>query len=212
MIRKTQKTEEINSDKRIKRGTVRQRMREASRNERKSVFSILFDWFLVIGIAFILGFAVTKYAFFMINVPSGSMTPTIGIGDRIYVRRIYKPENLKRGDIVVFKTTEGQRSKSDPDEQHFVKRLIGLPGEKIKITSGEVWVNGEKLKEDYVVNNKTDYSGEFTVPPDSYFFLGDNRANSFDSRYWKDTFVKAENIRALAGLRVVPLTHMGFLK
>ena len=69
-----------------------------------------------------------------------------------------------------------------------MKRLIGLPGDKVAIKEGILFVNGEKVQEDYV-STFYEYNGEFDVPDDSYFFLGDNRADSFDARFWSNPYI-----------------------
>ena len=107
-----------------------------------------------------------------------SMKPAIGNGDRIFVNRIIG--ELKRGDIVVFQFPE-DKSKS------FVKRIIGLPNEKIEIRSGKVFINNQSLEEPYIdskYNQVSRDSIEFRIPDGHYFVLGDNRNNSYDSRSW----------------------------
>ncbi len=158
-------------------------------------------------------------------IPTGSMEDTLLIGDHLLVDKLaYAPsgpisryllpyEPIKRGDIIVFRYPIDIR-------QTFVKRAIGLPGDRIRIENKQVYVNGVKLNEPYKYN-KTDYidsyrdnfpsepnvhlpppaqdmlenhvkNGEVIVPPDSYFAMGDNRDSSLDSRYWG--FVPRENI------------------
>ncbi|SKA96711.1 signal peptidase I [Caloramator quimbayensis] len=163
------------------------------------------EWVIPIVIAFIIALAINKFLFFKILVPTESMYPTIKVQDRIFVTRVYHPENLKRGDIVVFYSDElGER---------LVKRLIGLPGDKIDIKDGTVYINGKKYEEPYVVN-KDDYTASepFVVPDGEYFFLGDNRANSLDSRYWQYSYIKADKIEGKAIFTLFPFNRMGVLK
>lgn len=182
---------------------------EAIRKEKKEVRRIITEWAIVLTIAMSIGFLISKYLFFMINVPTGSMIPTINIEDRIYVKRVFNFDKLKRGDIIVFLSSEDPK---DNKEKPFVKRLIGLPGDVIEIKKGEVYVNGNLLKEDYVVRKDNEYSGSFKVPQGKFFFLGDNRVSSHDSRYWKDPYVDKSKIMAKAGLKIIPLKDFGFLK
>jgi signal peptidase I len=111
-----------------------------------------------------------------------SMLPSIKNGQRLYVEQLdAKPQRkLARGDILVFKYPK------DPSKG-YIKRLIGLPGDKVEIQAGEVWVNGSKLSEPYV-DSKTNLSQTsqptVVVPTRSYYVLGDNRDNSSDSRSW----------------------------
>ena len=158
-------------------------------------------------------------------IPTGSMEDTLLIGDHLLVDKLaYAPpgpitkyilpyEQIKRGDIIVFRYPVDIR-------QTFVKRVIGVPGDHIRLENKVVWLNGHRLTEPYKYN-KTDYfdsyrdnfpgdpnmhisesaqemlsnnvqNGEVVVPPNHYFAMGDNRDSSLDSRYWG--FVPRENI------------------
>ena len=110
---------------------------------------------------------------------------------------------MKRGDIIVFYSQEFSET--------FVKRLIGLPGDKIEIKNGIVFVNGEQLEEDYV-KNKDKYNGTFKVPEGKYFFLGDNRPNSKDSRLWKNPYVDSSDIKGKLQFRFYPFKDFGIVK
>jgi signal peptidase I len=113
-----------------------------------------------------------------VKVEGTSMMPSLDDQERIFVNKyVYRLEPIQRGDIVVFRYPR-DTSKS------FIKRVIGLAGDHIRIDSGEVFVNGEALEEDYVPAAYADqrsYS-EMVVPPNSYFVLGDHRTMSNDSR------------------------------
>jgi signal peptidase I len=113
-----------------------------------------------------------------VKVEGTSMMPSLEDQERIFVNKyVYRLEAIQRGDIVVF------RYPRDPSKS-FIKRVIGLAGDRIRIESGEVFVNGEALEEDYVPAAYADqrsYS-EIVVPPNSYFVLGDHRTMSNDSR------------------------------
>lgn len=166
--------------------------------------NIIKDWLIPIIIAVILAFLINKFLFFKINVPSESMYPTIMIGDNIYVTRIYNSNNIKRGDIIVFYSEELKMT--------LIKRVIGLPGEKVEVKSdGTVWVNNSQIKESYVKYNggKT---GSFIVPEGKYLFLGDNRANSDDSRYWENSYISSKDIQGKAQIIVYPFNRIGLLK
>jgi signal peptidase I len=158
-------------------------------------------------------------------IPTGSMEDTLLVGDHLLVDKLsYAPpgpatkyllpyEQVKRGDIIVFRYPVDIK-------QTFVKRVIGVPGDRIRIVNKQVYRNGHKLNEPYKYH-KTEYidpyrdnfpgqpylqlseraqdmldhhvvNGEVVVPADSYFAMGDNRDNSLDSRYWG--FVPRENI------------------
>lgn len=110
------------------------------------------------------------------------MLPTIKNGQRLYVEplNVEAKRKLARGDILVFKYPK------DPSKG-YIKRLIGLPGDKVEIQAGEVWVNGSKLSELYVdskMNESQRSQPAVVVPARSYYMLGDNRDNSSDSRFW----------------------------
>jgi signal peptidase I len=110
------------------------------------------------------------------------MLPSIKNGQKLHAKRLdaESKSTLTRGDILVFKYPK------DPSKG-YIKRLIGLPGDKVEIQAGEVWVNGSKLSEPYV-DSKMNLSQRshtaVVVPSRSYYFLGDNRDNSSDSRIW----------------------------
>ena len=159
---------------------------------------------LAFTIIFILIF--TNYVAQATQVPTESMKPTILVGDHFFIDKLAFPGNLpsavhkylphrsiNRGDIIVFKSpVEGNIP--------FVKRVIGLPGEKIQIKDKAVYVNGRQLKEPYKIHvdpalyhddrwtpedlKIRDNYGPHIVPAHSYFVMGDNRDNSNDSRYW----------------------------
>lgn len=113
-----------------------------------------------------------------VKVEGTSMMPSLDDQERIFVNKyVYRLESIQRGDIVVF------RYPRDPSKS-FIKRVIGLAGDRIRIESGEVFLNGEALEEDYVPPAYADQRSypEAVVPPNSYFVLGDHRTMSNDSR------------------------------
>lgn len=112
-----------------------------------------------------------------IRVDSYSMEPTLTRGSLVMVNKLaYKFGSPQRGDVVVF------HYPPDP-EQQYIKRVIGLPGERVTITNGKVYINGELLEEPYI-QVPTRRGGEWLVPEDALFVMGDNRNNSADSRVW----------------------------
>ena len=142
-------------------------------------------------------------AFLLINgtigqarvIPSGSMEDTLLIGDHLIMSRIgydagvpftnlHVPlwRNPKRQQIIIFKPP------FDPNQPDYVKRVIGLPGDTVDIHDGSVWINGQRLQENYTLGRtervESRISMPFTVPKDCYFAMGDNRENSFDGRFW----------------------------
>lgn len=162
------------------------------------------DWILPIVAAIIIAFIINKVVFFNVTVPTGSMLPTIQLNDKILVTRVHNKNNLNHGDIVVFH--------SDELDEDLIKRLIGLPNDVVDIKEdGSVYINGDKTVESYIVypGGKT---GKFTVPEDSYFFMGDNRINSLDARYWDKPFIPKKDIMGKARIIISPFSRFGKLK
>ncbi|MEB3312656.1 MAG: signal peptidase I [Cyanobacteriota bacterium] len=142
-------------------------------------------------------------------IPSGSMEPTLQINDRLVIEKItYHFNPPDRGDIVVFwppasLTPPGQRRDA------FIKRVIGLPGDRVEVRNGQVYVNGEALKEGYIKEAPNYQWGPEEVPDSAYLVLGDNRNSSYDSHAWG--FVPSENIIGKAMVRFWPPQRLGWL-
>jgi signal peptidase I len=159
------------------------------------------EWIVPILIAIILATSINKFLFYNIKIPSESMYPTIKVGDRITVTRVYDKSKLKRGDIVVFYSYELKA--------RLIKRLIGLPGEEVIIKdNGQVFVNGNKIDQPYVVYNQ-DLDKKFKVPQGKYLFLGDNRVNSLDARMWKNPYIDGKDIKGKAQFLIYPFKRSG---
>ncbi|MCL2321383.1 MAG: signal peptidase I [Oscillospiraceae bacterium] len=147
----------------------------------KKVKHFIFEWLIPIALALIIALLIRHFVAFTFNVPTTSMYPTINAGDFGIATKVYNKNSLKRGDVVVFKSEELNMV--------LVKRLIGLPGDKVSIKdNGDVYVNGEKLQEDYV-KNPGGIGGDYEVPANCFFFLGDNRKDSLDARYWATKYI-----------------------
>jgi len=116
------------------------------------------------------------------RIPSTSMEPTLHVSDRVLANRfIYHFRSPHRGDIVVFDAPPHACGVGGT----FVKRLIGLPGDRLRELQGRWFVNGTRLDDSYVAAARRDHgSAFFRVPRGRYFFLGDNRTSSCDSRVW----------------------------
>jgi len=147
--------------------------------------------------------SVLVVAFFlrMPEVSGLSMEPRIGSGEYVLIDTIaYRFSPIRRGDIVAF------RPVARPQES-YLKRIIALPGERVGIVRGVVLIDGKPLPETYVRYRDGRTLAERTVPPDSYYVLGDNRANSDDSRDWG--FVPRSSIFGKASFALWPLGRFG---
>ena len=145
---------------------------------------------------------------FVINityVPSGSMIPTIAEHSVLISLREYDTENLQRGEIYSFHSEELGKT--------LIKRLIGLPGETVRIEgNGNVYINDVRLDEPYVKNQEYGYTGTFTVPEGCYLFLGDNRSGSNDARLWEQPYIASEEVISRAVFTLYPFSNFGFLE
>lgn len=181
------------------------------------------------AVVLVTGLFIVTFNMQAFEIPSSSMVKTLLVGDHVFVdRETVAPKTnwagpllpyraIEHGDIIVF------LSPVQPG-LHVVKRIIGIPGDRIRLVNGIVYRNGERLNEPYVIHSLKDYNryrdefpsvspresgvqvatewfltqnnyikdGEITVPPDSYFGMGDNRDVSWDSRYWG--FIPRENV------------------
>jgi signal peptidase I len=162
---------------------------EASLSMKKRVQSEIIAWLWVAAIFLLINGTVGQARV----IPSGSMERTLLVGDHLIMSRLgydagvpftrwHVPlwRNPYRQEIVIFKPPFA------PDTPDYVKRVIGLPGDTLEIHDGAVWINGQKLNEPYLDGpmDPQEHFGPLKVPPDNYFVMGDNRQNSYDSRYW----------------------------
>lgn len=162
-----------------------------------------------LALSAVLAFGVRTFVAEARYIPSTSMLPTLEVNDRLLVEKVgYRFSPPERGEIVVFSATE--ELKRQGYDEAFIKRIIGLPGETIRVDNGIVYVDGEPLKEKYIAEQPDYNFGPVTVPDDHYLVLGDNRNNSYDSHSWG--FVPQEKIIGRAAIRFWPLNRMGTLK
>jgi signal peptidase I len=163
---------------------------------RDLVFSVLIAVILIV------------FIYQPVKVEGTSMMPTLTDQERIFINKFtyhYGLGSISRGDMVVF-WYPLDTSKS------YIKRIIGVPGDNIRIDAGQVYVNGQQLTEDYVPDEYRDRVswGPEVVPPDKYFVLGDHRSSSNDSRAWR--FVDRKYIYGKAVFVYWPLDKLGRLK
>lgn len=171
--------------------------KEKKIDKKAIIKEYLLNFIIIGGLAFL----ILKFVGHGVYIPSESMVPTLEVNDRLIVSNVYKPENLKEGDIVTFKCDEY-------GDKLLIKRLIGLPGDTIEIKDGVVFRNGKQLEEKYVENNEY-YDGSFEIPEGKYLFLGDNRADSDDARYWENPYVDGKDIEGKVQIRIYPFNKIG---
>lgn len=182
------------------------------------------EWVESLVIAFVLAMLLREFFIQAFKIPSGSMIPTLEVGDRLMVNKLrYGPKvrfthyrlpgfsTPKRGDIIVFVYPE------DP-KRDFIKRLIAFGGETVEIKDGDIYIDGKRVEEPrinkfYYFNNLGRYgkAREAVKVPEGYVYvLGDNSASSHDSRFWG--FVPVENIIGRAEFVYWPFPRMKFLE
>ena len=143
-------------------------------------------------------------------IPSESMVPTLQKYDKLIVDKLsYHFNDPQRGDIVVFSPTDNIKKQDPTLKDAFIKRVIGLPGDKVEVKGGRVYINDQALRENYIEAAPEYQYGPVTVAPNSYLVLGDNRNNSFDSHFWG--FVPRDNIIGRAIVRFWPPHRVGEL-
>lgn len=171
--------------------------------------------------ALILALIIRTFLFQAFKIPSGSMEDTLLIGDHLLVnkfiygtqipfteKRFLTLRDPERGDIIVFEFPQ-DHDKPYFQRRDFIKRIIGLPGDRVEIRNKQVLINGVPheleqaiYKESEAISGdpqSADFLGPVTVPADHYFVLGDNRDRSFDSRFWG--FVPEQKIKGLAFIK-----------
>lgn len=169
-----------------------------------------FRWIFQIGACLLLAFVFVWYFGQRVSTVGDSMNPLLSNGDVVLVNRfVYNTSAPKRGDIIVFKP------RGNANSHYYIKRIVGLPGEKIQIIEGSVYIDGEKLEEKYQTTEITDVGvvdGEMTLGGDEYFVLGDDRGKSEDSRMADVGNVKRSYIYGRAWFVVSPFAHFGPIK
>jgi len=186
--------------KRVKMKKSDKKEKDLKKDTKKRKKSMIREVLETVISAGIIAFIIITFIGQVTVVRGASMEPTLHNGERLIANKIsYRFESPERGEIIIFRP---------PIEikRNYIKRIIGVPGDKIEIINGEVFLNEEKLEEPYVKYKSFENLSAFIVPPDSYFVLGDNRSNSSDSRYWG--FVPRKNIVAKAWVVFWPLNKI----
>jgi signal peptidase I len=178
-----------------------------ARGKKESSRGSLVELVTIVAVALGLALGIQALLVKPFRIPSESMVPTLDIGQRVLVDRVtYRYGEPERGDIVVFKPPAGADNNtcgtSGYDEQrqacpapterrsdtNFIKRIVGLPGERLSVRGGRVYIDGRRQKEPWIRPDATcdicDLPQDITIPRDMYFMMGDNRGESADSREW----------------------------
>lgn len=172
----------------------------------KSITHNLLEIILIVAAAVLVAWLVQAFIIKPFQIPSESMHPTLDPGDRLLVNRLaYRFGPVERGDVIVFKAP------GDPDID-YVKRVIAVGGDTIEIVGGQVRVNDMPQVEPYVKAVDVRHYSERLVPEGKVFVMGDNRADSQDSRFWSDPFVPEEDIIGKAVMIYWPLSRAGTIE
>jgi signal peptidase I len=179
----------------------------AKSKQKKSATGSVIEFVVIVAVALGLALGIQAFIVKPYRIPSGSMEPTLDIGQRVLVDRVSKHfTSFHRGDVVVFKPPQGADQETQcgdpnkpPDEPcpkptpqksdtNFIKRIIGLPGDRLKVINGYAYIDGKKLKEPYIRPDAScpicNEPREITIPTGYLFMMGDNRGESDDSRDW----------------------------
>ena len=178
----------------------------AARTKSQSGMGTLLETLLIVGVAVGLALLIQAFLVKPFRIPTESMEPTLDVGQRVLANRLSaRFSNPDRGDVVVFKPPAGAdedpscgvpqpsdqpcprptRSRSD---NNFIKRVVAVPGDRLKVIDGHVYLNGRQRREPFVRPDgecpTCDLPREITIPPGHFFMMGDNRGESADSREW----------------------------
>ena len=174
----------------------------------------LIEWGLLVVLALVVAVVLRDYVFQTFVIPSGSMEPTLEIGDRIVVDKLAVDwGSIHRGDIVVFHSPPNENC-GGPRDAMLVKRVVGLPGDVLYSVGNTIFVDGKKLNETWTHTEPlgppavASKAHPVVVAANNYFMMGDNHSNSCDSRYWGS--VTRPDIIGKVFLRVWPLNRLAY--
>ena len=180
---------------------VSQMARFRRKKQENNALRELLSWVQIIVVAAVIAFILNNFLIANSRVPTGSMENTIMAGDRVIGSRLsYRFGEPQRGDVIIFRWP-------DDEKVLFVKRIIGMPGDKVTVRDGKVYLNDSEtpLEESYIKEPMVAESPKsFTVPEGAYFCMGDNRNESMDARYWKNPYVYKNKILAKVLFRYWP--------
>jgi signal peptidase I len=199
------------------------------RSKRNPILQFLGELPGLVIMAFVLALLIKTFLVQAFFIPSGSMEPTLLPGDRVLVLKVpYYLHDPQRGDIIVFEdptpSPGDQRGAVDgffhwmfqglgvqhPDNEDFIKRVIGLPGDTVSARGGHVYINGKQIDEPYLTQRTEDFP-KTPVPEGKLFVMGDNRANSSDSRFSELGFIPLDKVIGKAEIVIWPPGRFGLL-
>ena len=192
MGRRTKKNPEVTLGRRQRR-----RKEQRRKNVREIISTILYLAILCAAVYFILHYVGQRTV-----VRGDSMDTTLSDGQNLIMDKLsYHFRDPERYDIVIFPGPEEYG-----EHPYYIKRVIGLPGETVEIKDGKVYIDGSEtaLDDSFIPEKMQGSFGPYTVPDNCYFMLGDNRNDSKDSRFWKNTFVRFDQIVGKAVVRYYP--------
>lgn len=183
---------------------------KTEKNAEKSIMKELFGWIIYILVVVGLTYLILTFVGQRTRVSGHSMETTLSDGDNLIVDKLsYRFKDPKRFDIIVFPFKY-------EENVYYIKRIIGLPGEKIQVKDGCAYIDGEILESDIYGAELMDNSGiageEITLGEDEYFVLGDNRNHSSDSRDPSVGVLTREDLLGKAWVRIYPFDKMGVIR
>jgi signal peptidase I len=166
------------------------------------------EWAKVLGISVVLAIGIRQFLAEARFIPTESMLPTLQVDDRLIIEKVsYYFKSPARGDVIVFHPPDGLRQQQPNFNDALIKRVIGLPGETLYISGGQVFVNGQPISESYIAEAPNYEWGPAQIPDGEYFVLGDNRNRSNDSHFWG--YVPEDKVIGRAAFRFWPLNRIG---
>lgn len=175
-----------------------------------NILGIIVEMIIYLVISMIIILLVRTFLFQHVKVSGTSMEPTLYDKQHLFIEKVSsKIKGIDRFDIIVFQPYE------DNDDLFYIKRVIGLPGEKVKIENNTIYINGKKLNESYGKGSYTDAKmakNTITLDEDDYFVLGDNREVSKDSREKDIGLLNEDCIIGKAWLRIYPFSDVGVIE
>lgn len=176
--------------------------KQKKRRQRDQYYYDLFKYIIIIVLACLFIIILTNKYICISFVPSESMENTLKIGDVVIGSRQF--DEIERYDIVVFNPPKSLGTK-----KKFVKRVIGLPGDTIEVINHKLYINGELSDDSFAKEEMLLLKSKWVLGEDEYFVVGDNRNNSYDSRYWSDPFIHKSDIIAVNKVIIYPLNRSG---